>query len=135
MKKLVFVVGWLFVSGIAKADNFCTDWGKVNVCLPIASGVEGAFGYDFKGKQSQGLGATPIAKWNVHANHYLTLKFGGVTTANGKGAPFLGLDYNVNIPNPTGINTITPGIYVGHDWHIHEDFYGVKFAVPIISNN
>lgn len=128
---LVFIVG---VGGWVKADPFCTDWGTFNICLPIASGVDAAFGYDFRGHRSQGLGETPFGSWSITPGSKLVAKVGGVTSQDSTGAPFLGLDYELKgIQNPIpGIASINPGIYGGRDFHTNEDFWGVKFSIPII---
>lgn len=138
MKKLIGV--FLFAAVIGSVSNlfagdFCTDFGIGSLCLPIASGVDGAFGYDFKGHRSQGLGETKVGSVKVTSTSQLVLKAGGITTENGKGAPFLGFDYEIKgIENPIpGITTIHPGVYGGHDFHTNEWFYGLKASIPVFN--
>src|SRR5205814_6144265 len=98
MKKLLMVLAVLLAgagSGKAQIQNICTDWGQFNLCLPITSGIDAAFGYDFRGHRSQGLAETPFASWNMGLASKLVFKGGGITTDNGKGAPFLGADYEL----------------------------------------
>lgn len=135
MKKIITGIA-LFVAmaGVAHSAEICTDWGTFNACVPVTTGVSASFGYDFKNHHSHGLAETGFAKWRVASQGVLVFKAGGITTENGKGAPFLGVDYELSgVSNPIpGIMAIQPGIYAGHDFHANEDFYGVKASIPLI---
>lgn len=135
MKRYIIGLAILLAgAGGARAESICTDWGTFNLCLPVTTGVDAAFGYDFRGHQSQGLAETGFAKWKVTEQGVVVFKAGGITTDNGKGAPFLGADYELaGISNPIpGFASIRPGVYGGKDFHTNEWFYGVKASMPII---
>lgn len=135
MKRLILGLAILLAcAGVARADSVCTDWGTFNLCLPVSTGVDAAFGYDFEGHRSQGLAETPWAKWKVIDKGILVFQAGGITSEDGKGAPFLGADYELNgIENPIpGVTSIRPGVYGGKDFHTNEWFYGIKASIPII---
>lgn len=133
MKKLIIValLGISLASAVF-ADTFCTDWGKANLCLPIAKGVDTAYGYDFKGNQSQGLAETPIGVWHVQQDATLNLKFGGVISEFDRGSPFIGLDYAFTNPISAFAN-INPGIYGGKNWVDGSYFWGLKASIQIIA--
>lgn len=135
MKRYILSAAILLASvGALKAESICTDWGTFNLCLPVSTGIDAAFGYDFRGHQSQGLAETGFAKLSVTKTSLLVFKAGGITTEKGKGAPFVGVDYELNgISNPIpGFASIRPGIYGGKDFHTNEYFYGVKASIPIV---
>lgn len=135
MKKILGCIAiFMAMAGVARAESICSDWGTFNVCLPVSTGVDAAFGYDFRGHKSQGLAETGFAKWRATPSSLLVFKAGGITTDNGKGAPFIGVDYELNgITNPIpGVSSIQPGVYGGKDFHTNEYFYGIKASIPII---
>lgn len=132
IKKLLIFAVLLSCATFAKADPFCTDWGKVNVCVPIARGVDSAYGFDFKGDQSQGLVETPIGVWNIKNDQKINLKFGGVISEFDKGSPFFGFDYAIQNPMSMFID-INPGIYGGKNWTDGSYFWGIKASIQIIT--
>lgn len=137
MKKLIAVA--IFVSAVGPRwafadDSFCTDWSKFNLCIPVASGVDGAFGYDFKGHQSRGLAETKVGSMKINSYSRAIFKFGGVTSDDGKGSPFLGADYELNgIKNPIPILAdIRPGFFGGKNFSNGEYFYGIKASIEVM---
>lgn len=133
MKKMLFVALFL-ITGVGQAEEMCTDLGRFNLCLPITTGVQGAFGYNFKGHEMQGLAETSFGRLSLTETSMLVFKAGGITSENSVGAPFVGLDYQLKgAVNPIGgVLNISPGIYGGYDFDLDEYFYGVKASIPII---
>lgn len=132
MKKILMAVFTLSSIAICRADNFCTDWGQFNLCLPITTGIDTAYGYDLKGKQSQGLADTSFGKWNVPVlNSSIDFRFGGVISEYEKASPYLGLNYGMINPL-SQIVDVSPGIYGGKNFNDGSYFWGIKASIQFI---
>jgi hypothetical protein len=136
MKKLAIIVAFIILALVKPAfseEKFCADLGRFEACVPIASGLSGAFGYDFRGHRSQGLGETKVGSVRVTKTSKLLLKAGIVTSDDSKGAPFAGFDYELeSIENPIPWITIQPGLYGGKDFRNGDWFYGFKASIPVV---
>lgn len=130
MKKLILAISILFVGSVVKADsNILFKLGTVNVLLPFAD-VSATYLFDGVAKQSLVGAETPLVQW-----HKLQLTGGAVSSVQGEGTPFVGI--NLIIDNParnfvplTGLNL---GIFGGRNFNQNEWMAGVKAAVSIFN--
>lgn len=129
MKKMLLVVAFLSMSGVAKADDVLFKLGTVNVLLPF-SDVSATYLFDGVAKQSLVGAETPLVQW-----HKLTLSGGAVTSIQGEGSPFLGI--NLELPNPvanfTSLAGIKPGVFGGRNFNTNEYICGFKASVSIFN--
>lgn len=129
MKKLVLAVSLLLGSSVLKAEGLCQNWGTVTVCLPFTD-ISATYLFDGVAKQSLVGAETPLIIW-----HKLQLTGGAVTSVEGNGAPFVGI--NLALENPIRnwviLSDIKPGVFFGRDWTRGENLIGVKASVSIFN--
>lgn len=133
MKKLLMFGLFLFSAVLVKADPLCTNWGALNVCLPLSS-LNGAYGFNFNAingeSGNQALVETMIGK----IKDKVSFTFGGAKTSGQEASPYLSVTYGianpiVNDQNP--LSWIRPGVYGGKDFSRHAWIYGIKASVNI----
>lgn len=124
MKKLIVslaILGSLVFSyKTAKADTsnatIYVNLGAVKFYLPVASGANATYLWDFNNKKSLVGTETPVVSYKQ-----FTLTGGAVTTLDGQGAPFARVYYT--IPNPldaftTAFNDYHLGAFGGRDFTV-----------------
>jgi|SRR6185436_10094153 len=128
MKKLLLAVSVMFLPLIAKADDkILFSLGKVNVLLPFAD-VNAVYLFDGVAKQSLVGGETPLIQW-----HKLQFTGGAITSLDGSGSPFVGVNLVVDnpIPNYIALSGLNLGIFGGRNFNENEYMAGVKASVNI----
>lgn len=132
MKKLGLVLGFLLVAVVAKADPLCTNWGDLNLCLPLTQ-LDAAYGYNFAAPEgtsgNQALLETQIASYK---SVYMT--FGGAKSESTPAAPYIGIAYGIKNPiedTSNFFNVVRPGVYAGRDFSNGSWIYGLKAVVSI----
>lgn len=133
MRKILIAIALVAMASICRAETLCTDWGSFNLCVPITTGVETAYGYDFKGKQSQGLASTAFGYWNVNKLGKFDFQFGGVASEFNRGAPFIGVGYRSDADANPILSQVHFGAYGGRNWNDGINFYGLKAAIEFIT--
>lgn len=135
-KKLMLLASVMFLAGIAKADDpkLLFNFGKMNVYLPL-SNISVVYQYDMVGKRSLVGGETPfLGLWN------LQFTAGAVTSVDGAGSPFLGV--NLAVPNPVPrtpfmasisevISALNPGLFGGRNFKENSYIFGLKASMAI----
>lgn len=131
MKKLllaVIVVAGMSIS-LRAEDNILFKVGSLNVLLPF-SDVSATYLYDGVAKQSLVGAETPLIEW-----HNLQLTGGAVTSIEGEGSPFIGV--NLALTNPASrwveLGNIHPGIFGGRNFNTNEYICGFKASVSIFN--
>ena len=129
MKKLLFILCFSFL-GIVKADEGPKLWlnlGQVNFYVPLTQ-INTVSLWDFVGKRGLVGGETTLASWKK-----LEASGGAVTSLEGRGAPYLGV--NLAIDNPIEkylpLQFLHPGIFAGFDFNQSVWVYGAKISVSI----
>jgi hypothetical protein len=130
MKKLFLAVVLLMAVGIVKAeDNILFKLGTVNILLPF-SDISATYLFDGRSKRSLVGAETPLIQWKK-----LQVTGGAVTSVDGEGAPFLGINLLLDNPlaNYTSLAGIRPGIFAGRDFNDGEYMVGVKASVSVFN--
>lgn len=131
MKKLlVSAVLALGLLGTASAEeNILFKLGAVNVLVPF-SDVSATYLFDGVAKQSLVGAETPLIEW-----HNLQMTGGAVTSIEGEGSPFIGINLSLTNPADRWVNlgNIHPGIFGGRNFNNNEWMAGVKATVSIFN--
>jgi hypothetical protein len=136
MKKLLATLLVLALSPVAHADVFSTTGtgmdtifhvGKLDIHIPLNS-AQVAYLYDAQALQSLvGAETTVLSIWKLNGTA------GAVTSLQGQGTPFLGL--NLAIDNPLAahlsLGSIQLGAFGGYDFRAKSFMVGPKAAVAI----
>lgn len=131
MKK-VLVAGLLLIGlGVeAKAeDSILFKLGTVDVLLPFAD-VSAVYLFDGKSKTSLVGAETPLVGW-----HKLQLTGGAITSIDGAGSPFVGLNLELGNPvsNYISLSALKIGVFAGRNFNTNEYMAGVKAATSIFN--
>lgn len=117
----------LGVSVVKADDDVYFKLGPMNLTIPWQN-VSATYLYDAISKKSLVGGEVGLAKaWNINAT------VGAVTTLEGKGDPFVGV--NLELPNPAPqwafLGDIKPGVWGGYSWNRGSAMAGFKASKAI----
>lgn len=129
MKKLLTTLGCLFCLGTFAHADVYYSLGKLNLTVPW-SDPQVTYLYDFQGKQNLVGGEMPIAQlWKFVATA------GAVTSTQGIGTPFVGL--NLELPNPApmyaSLAALHPGVFGGYNFNSGHAMFGLKASISIFN--
>ena len=128
LKRIVLTVcSLMMLAGIAMGDTTLYTLGPLSLHLPMSNGRV-TYAYDGVAKQNV-VGAETV----VLTGYKLEGTAGALTSIQGSGTPFLGL--NLNVPNPVAnqfnLGDIKPGILGGYNFNTHSFLIGPKFSVNL----
>lgn len=115
------------VSLKAEGEDVYAKLGPLSLTIPWQN-VSATYLYDAISKNSLVGGEVGLAKaWNVQAT------FGAVTTLEGKGDPFVGVNLELQNPAPNWafLGDIKPGVFGGYSWNRGSAIAGVKASKAI----
>lgn len=128
MKKWMIVALVLLGPRFAFADVYY-KLGALNLTVPW-SDPQVTYLYDFQSQKSLVGGEMPIASlWKLEATA------GAVTSIEGIGTPFLGL--NLDLPNPApmyaALSSLHPGVFGGYNFNSGQAMFGLKASLSIFN--
>lgn len=127
MKKWLLLAGLLLVGPRFAFADIYYSLGPLNLTIPW-SDPQVTYLYDFQSKKNLVGGEMPIVSiWKLVATA------GAVTSTDGIGTPFVGL--NLELPNPTpqlaALASLHPGVFGGYNINRGQAMFGLKASLSI----